>query len=63
MTTTVKRSGIPSIEPTVEALKDLDPEYVVPTHCTGRKAIMHIEKEMPENFLLNMSGTKMVFAS
>ena len=51
----------PIIEPTVEALKDLDPEYVIPTHCTGRKAIMHIEKEMPEQFLLNMSGTKMVF--
>jgi 7,8-dihydropterin-6-yl-methyl-4-(beta-D-ribofuranosyl)aminobenzene 5'-phosphate synthase len=53
----------PIIEPTVEALKDLDPAYVVPTHCTGRKAIMHIEKEMPEQFLLNMSGTKLVFAS
>jgi len=51
----------PIIEPTVEALKKLDPKYVVPTHCTGRKAIMHIEKEMPEEFLLNMSGTKMVF--
>jgi 7,8-dihydropterin-6-yl-methyl-4-(beta-D-ribofuranosyl)aminobenzene 5'-phosphate synthase len=51
----------PIIEPTVEALKILDPKYVVPTHCTGRKAIMLIEKEMPDKFLLNMSGTKMVF--
>jgi len=51
----------PIIEPTVKALKNLNPAYVVPTHCTGRKAIMHIEKEMPEEFLLNMSGTKMVF--
>ena len=51
----------PVIEPTVEALKILDPKYVVPTHCTGRKAIMLIEKEMPDKFLLNMSGTKMVF--
>jgi 7,8-dihydropterin-6-yl-methyl-4-(beta-D-ribofuranosyl)aminobenzene 5'-phosphate synthase len=51
----------PIIDPTVEALKDLNPEYVVPTHCTGRKAIMSIEKEMPEQFLLNMSGTRMVF--
>jgi 7,8-dihydropterin-6-yl-methyl-4-(beta-D-ribofuranosyl)aminobenzene 5'-phosphate synthase len=51
----------PVIEPTTEALKALDPEYVIPTHCTGRKAVMHIEKEMPDKFLLNMSGTKMVF--
>ena len=52
----------PIIEPTTDALKSLNPQYVVPTHCTGRKAVMHLEKEMPDKFLLNMSGTKMVFA-
>jgi len=51
----------PVIGPTTEALKALDPEYVIPTHCTGRKAVMNIEKEMPDKFLLNMSGTRMVF--
>ena len=53
----------PIIGQTIEALQTLNPQYVVPTHCTGRKAIMHLEKEMPDNFLLNMSGTKMVFAA
>jgi 7,8-dihydropterin-6-yl-methyl-4-(beta-D-ribofuranosyl)aminobenzene 5'-phosphate synthase len=53
----------PIIEPTTEALKTFNPQYVVPTHCTGRKAVMHLEKEMPDRFLLNMSGTKMVFSS
>jgi 7,8-dihydropterin-6-yl-methyl-4-(beta-D-ribofuranosyl)aminobenzene 5'-phosphate synthase len=53
----------PIIEPTADALKALDPKYIVPTHCTGRKAVMHLEKEMPDKFLLNMSGTKMVFAA
>ena len=52
----------PIIEPTTQALKTVNPQYIVPTHCTGRKAIMHLEKEMPGQFLLNMSGTKMVFA-
>ena len=52
----------PIIEPTADALKELNPEYVIPTHCTGRKATMHFEKEMPDQFLLNMSGTRMVFA-
>lgn len=51
----------PIIEPTAEALKALDPEYIIPTHCTGRKATMHLEQEMPDKFLLNMSGTRMVF--
>jgi len=53
----------PAIAPTVEALKKLNPAYIVPTHCTGRKAIMRIEQEMQDKFLLNMSGTRMVFAA
>lgn len=53
----------PVIEPTTEALKALNPTYIIPTHCTGRKAVMRLEKEMPDKFLLNMSGTKMVFAA
>ncbi len=53
----------PIIGRTTEALKAINPRYIVPTHCTGRKASMHIEREMPEKFLLNMSGTKMVFAA
>ena len=53
----------PIIEPTTEGLKEIDPEFVIPTHCTGRKAITHIEKEMPEKFLLNMVGTKMIFSA
>jgi 7,8-dihydropterin-6-yl-methyl-4-(beta-D-ribofuranosyl)aminobenzene 5'-phosphate synthase len=53
----------PIIGKTTEALKAVNPRYIVPTHCTGRKAAMHIEREMPDRFLLNMSGTKMVFAA
>lgn len=51
------------IEPTTEALKGIDPDYIVPTHCTGRNAVMHIEREMPDRFLLNMAGTKIVFSA
>jgi metal-dependent hydrolase (beta-lactamase superfamily II) len=29
----------------------------VPRHCTGRRAIMQLEKAMPGHFILNMSGT------
>lgn len=51
------------IQPTADALKAIDPEYIVPTHCTGRKAIMYMEKEMPDKFLLNMAGTKLTFSA
>ncbi len=49
------------IEPTTQALKALEPDYIIPTHCTGRQAVMNIEKEMPEAFILNMADTKLSF--
>lgn len=48
---------------TTEALKKAAPRYIIPCHCTGRKAIMYIEREMPEQFILNMSGTKLTFSA
>ena len=49
------------IKPTVKALKAFSPTYIIPTHCTGRGAIQFIEQEMPDEFLLNMSGTQLTF--
>lgn len=51
------------IDRTTEELKSCHPTYVVPCHCTGRKAIMAMEKEMPEQFILNMAGTTLTFAA
>jgi len=53
----------PIIEETADALKMFEPSYVIPCHCTGRKAINHIEQEMPDTFLMNMSGTRMTFSA
>lgn len=49
------------IDRTAEELQNIHPGYVIPAHCTGRKAIMAIERKMPEQFILNMSGTKLTF--
>lgn len=51
----------PVIRPTIDELKRIDPDYVVPMHCTGWKAINQFAKEMPEQFLLNTVGTTYVF--
>jgi len=51
------------VEPTIKALKDMKPDYVIPCHCTGRKTIMEIEKEMPGAFILNMAGTRLTFSA
>jgi len=53
----------PIIGRTTEELKKLSPAYVIPTHCTGRKAIMAMEREMPGQFILNMAGTTLTFAA
>ena len=49
------------IKPTIKALLEINPEYVVPAHCTGRNATLAIERAMPGKFLLNMSCTSMLF--
>ncbi len=51
------------IKPTTDALKEINPTHVVPTHCTGRNATMCIENEMKDEFLLNMVGTKLIFSA
>jgi len=49
------------IPQTVNALIALNPDYVIPCHCTGRNAVMAVEQAMPDHFILNMSGTKLTF--
>lgn len=53
----------PIIDDTVKSMKKIGPDYVVPTHCTGRKAILAFEKAMPGQFILNMSGTRLTFTA
>lgn len=53
----------PVIDDTVKSMKEIGPDYVIPTHCAGRKAALAFEKAMPDQFILNMSGTKLTFAA
>jgi 7,8-dihydropterin-6-yl-methyl-4-(beta-D-ribofuranosyl)aminobenzene 5'-phosphate synthase len=48
------------IDPTVSALKELAPAIVVPAHCTGWKATLAIARELPEAFVANSVGTRVV---
>ena len=51
-----------SYEPLVKHM-EIGPAYVIPTHCTGRDAVMQIEKAMPDRFILNMTGTQLTFSA
>jgi len=51
----------PVIAPTIEAMKEFRPDYVIPTHCTGWRAINQFAKEMADQFILNTVGTTYIF--
>jgi 7,8-dihydropterin-6-yl-methyl-4-(beta-D-ribofuranosyl)aminobenzene 5'-phosphate synthase len=50
------------VRPTVEALAELAPEVVAPTHCTGWRAIHAIAAAFPEAFVQGSVGTRYVLA-
>jgi 7,8-dihydropterin-6-yl-methyl-4-(beta-D-ribofuranosyl)aminobenzene 5'-phosphate synthase len=47
----------PIIPTTIAALKDINPRYVMPGHCTGWKATHQIAQAMPDAFIPNSVGT------
>ena len=51
----------PIIGPTIEEMKKIGPDFVMPMHCTGWKAINQFAKEMPQQFVLTTVGTTYVF--
>jgi 7,8-dihydropterin-6-yl-methyl-4-(beta-D-ribofuranosyl)aminobenzene 5'-phosphate synthase len=50
-----------AIEPTLEDLQKIDPDYLVPCHCTGWKAANRIIDIMPEKYLQSSVGTVFSF--
>ena len=50
----------PIIPPTVEALREIGPEVVVPSHCTGWRAIHALADAFPEGFIPGSVGTRYV---
>lgn len=46
-----------AIEPTLTELQKIDPDYIVPCHCTGWKAANRIIETMPEKYLHSSVGT------
>lgn len=48
---------------TVEALKQTDPDYLIPMHCTGFNTIAAIQREMPKKLIMPSTGTRFVFGA
>ena len=52
----------PIIPQTVEALRELAPDFIVPGHCTGWKAAHELSRALPEAYLQTSVGTRFHFA-
>jgi 7,8-dihydropterin-6-yl-methyl-4-(beta-D-ribofuranosyl)aminobenzene 5'-phosphate synthase len=53
----------PIIEPTVDALAEFGADYLVPTHCTGFRAMDALADRFGDAFVLNSVGTRLEFAA
>jgi 7,8-dihydropterin-6-yl-methyl-4-(beta-D-ribofuranosyl)aminobenzene 5'-phosphate synthase len=54
---------IEKIQKTVADIKAVNPDYVVPMHCSGWEAVTMFEREMPKQFIINTAGTQYTFAA
>lgn len=53
----------PYIAQTVQALKEIDPDYVIPMHCSGAAFIRIVQREMPDKLILSYTGTRYIFGA
>ncbi|HWK68215.1 MAG TPA: MBL fold metallo-hydrolase [Rhizobiaceae bacterium] len=49
------------VRQSVAALKEIDPDYVIPLHCTGEPFYEVFKAEMPNKLLRSFTGTRFVF--
>jgi len=50
-----------AMNPTIEEIRNADPEYIIPCHCTGWKATNKIIDLMPDKFIQSAVGTTFTF--
>ena len=51
------------VEKTVQAFKDINPDYVIPEHCTGLNTIMAVHRVMPGKLVMPSTGTRVIFGA
>jgi 7,8-dihydropterin-6-yl-methyl-4-(beta-D-ribofuranosyl)aminobenzene 5'-phosphate synthase len=51
------------IAKTVEALRQIDPDYLIPMHCTGFRTMAAIQREMPQKLIMPSTGTRVIFGA
>ena len=48
---------------TVDAFKTINPDYIIPSHCTGLNTIIAVHRAMPQKLVMPSTGTRVVFGA
>ena len=56
-------AGQEKIMDTVTEMQSINPDIIVPLHCTGFEAVIAIRGALPDAFILNTAGTQYIFES
>ena len=48
---------------TVGAFKAIDPDYILPAHCTGLNTLIAVQRELPTKLVMPSTGTRVVFGA
>jgi 7,8-dihydropterin-6-yl-methyl-4-(beta-D-ribofuranosyl)aminobenzene 5'-phosphate synthase len=51
------------VRETVAALKAINPDYVIPMHCTGEAFTDIVQQEMPAKFIRSYTGSRFIFGA
>lgn len=47
----------------VQALKKIDPDYIIPMHCSGATFTHIVAREMPDKLIMSYVGTRYIFGA
>lgn len=48
---------------TVDAFKAINPDYIIPAHCTGLNTIIAVHRAMPQKLVMPSTGTRVIFGA
>jgi 7,8-dihydropterin-6-yl-methyl-4-(beta-D-ribofuranosyl)aminobenzene 5'-phosphate synthase len=48
---------------TIAAFKDIDPDYILPGHCSGLNTIIAVHQAMPKKLVMPSTGTRVIFGA
>ena len=53
----------PILMQAIQALKEIDPDYLIPIHCSGAAFIRLAQQAMPDKVILSYTGTRFIFGA